>query len=81
MQENQSYHFSLFANTISLSFSLSISMVQPSHRVHVPWQRLTDSGPKEEKRGEWIIALGLNFIVLSFWLAPTAILLFLLCRS
>lgn len=35
-------------------------MVQPSHRVHVSWQRLADSGPKEEKRGEWIIALDLH---------------------
>lgn len=47
----------------SLSFlflSPSISMVQPSHWVHVSWQRLADSGPKEEKRGEWITALDLN---------------------
>ncbi len=45
---------------ISFFLSLSVSMVQPSHRVHVSRQRLADSGPKEEKRGEWIRALGLN---------------------
>lgn len=31
-------------------------MVQPSHRVHVSWQRLSDPGPQEEKRGERIMA-------------------------
>lgn len=35
-------------------------MVQSSHGVHVSRQRLTDSGPKEEKRSEWITALDLN---------------------
>lgn len=43
--------------------SLPVSMVQPSHRVHVSWQRLADSGPKEEKRGEWITASDLNLSV------------------
>lgn len=45
-----------------LPLSLSVSMVQPSHRVHVSWQCVSDSGPKEEKRGEWIIALDLNLL-------------------
>ena len=43
----------------SLPLPLSLSLSQPSHRVHVSWQRLADSGPKEEKRGEWITALDL----------------------
>lgn len=36
---------------LSLSF-FSISVVQPSHWVHVSWQCLADSGSKEEERGE-----------------------------
>lgn len=57
MQENQSDHvFSVPPpSTLTLFF-----MVQPSYWVHVSWQRLTDSGPKEEKRGEWIVAVELS---------------------
>lgn len=61
-------------------------MVQPSHRVHVSWQRLADSGPKEEKRGEWIAALDLNLFstvgfFVFFWFALTVSLLVFFCRS
>lgn len=52
-------------------------MVQPSHRVHVSRQRFSDSGPKEEKRSEWIIALALNlFRLVSFWFGLQLHLLF-----
>lgn len=37
------------------TLSLSIIVVQPSHRVHVSWQYISDSGSKEEKRGKQII--------------------------
>lgn len=56
---------------LSLSF-FSISVVQPSHWVHVSWQCLADSGSKEEERGEWFfwsfLTSGATLILLLVWL-------------
>lgn len=62
MPPNQSHRAALCAKPTThthahLLHPPSLSpMVQPSHRVHVSWQRLSDPGPQEEKRGERIMA-------------------------
>ena len=73
--QDQSYRISLCAPAIppypsSLSFFYTISMAQPSHRVHVPWQCLSNSRPKEEKRGKWIKTLDLNLFRAVFFDRP-----------